>query len=434
MKRREFILGISSLLCLSPFVYRGLKKRTRKPNILLILTDQQRQDSIGAYEHEPVITPHLDRMAREGIRFNRAYVAQPLCAPNRGSIFSGLYPFNHGVRENTWLLSNERRILPDMLAEAGYHTAYFGKWHLGDASRGAFHTMPFYKNDGRGINHYFNRDGNLVYQTEALADDAIAFMTKEKESPFFAVVSIYPPHRPHIAPQGYKELYKNIFPESRKRRKYYGMCTAVDDAVGRILGSLESLGLEDDTLVIFTSDHGFLFEKRWNGHEKRLCYDEAAKIPLIMKYPKGILSNQVSEMNINSVDLTPTILGLAGIPAHTDFDGTDMSIEIIGNSKKTPNYTVLINIPFPYKQTEAPPHPLQLEKGEERCIVHDNWKLIISTIRPPELYELESDPMERQNLWDEKKDFQIVSLLKEYLREWAEKTKDKLTPQLLQSL
>ena len=145
-----------------------------KPNCLFILVDQQRQDGVGAYVSDSKVeTPHLDAMAAGGILFNRAYTAQPVCAPNRGSIFSGLYPFNHGVRENTWDLNPEVKLTPHYLKKAGYTSGYFGKWHLGDPARKAFDVMPDYPGDGRGKGHYYTVDGKQVYQTEVLSKDVM---------------------------------------------------------------------------------------------------------------------------------------------------------------------------------------------------------------------------------------------------------------------
>ncbi len=256
-----------------------------KPNLLFLLTDQHRRDGVGAYDLTPVKTPHLDRIAAEGVRFNRAYTAQPVCAPNRGAIMSGLYPHNHGVLENTWPLDTGVRILPDFYREQGYRTGYFGKWHLGDPARDAWDEMPLYPGDGRGSKHYYEVNGEMVYQTEAITPDVIDFMTRDASQPFVAFASYYPPHPAYSVPKAYEEMYADVYPDDERRRIYYGMVSAVDDAVGRLLKALDDSGMAGNTLVVFTTEHGHYFEHRWNDHDKRLCYDTSARIPMLMRFP-----------------------------------------------------------------------------------------------------------------------------------------------------
>ena len=139
VSRRDFIGAVGSTA-----VELSMMSETTaepKPNLLFILTDQHRRDGVGCYGKKGIITPNLDRLASDGMRFDRAYAAQPVCAPNRGTIFSGLYPHNHGVLENTWDIDPEIPLFPDFLKAVGYRCAYFGKWHLGDPARDAWETM-----------------------------------------------------------------------------------------------------------------------------------------------------------------------------------------------------------------------------------------------------------------------------------------------------
>ena len=408
------------------------RAQSTRTNVLFILVDQQRQDGIGAYGLQTVKTPHLDKLAKAGAIFTRAYTAQPLCSPNRASLFSGLYPFNHGVRENTWELAKEIKLLPQYLKEYGYKSAYFGKWHLGDKARQAFDTFPNYPNDGRGTAHYYERDGKRVYQTEVLSNDAIAFIREHKAHPFLAVVSMYPPHPPYSVPEKYEALFEDIFPEDEARRKYYAMGTAIDDTVGKMLKALQELGLDENTLVLYTTEHGHFFEQRWNQHNKRAAYDEAARIPLLMKYPEKIPAGQINDLLFNSVDLTPTLLGLLGIPVTKQLDGHDWSNTIAGLSGFKPGYTAFINVPYIDKQSK--PYRPMLEKGEERIIVYKDWKLILSTVRPPELYHLASDPEEKTNIWQLMRATPLMAELKTHFAKWANRTNDELTPELLQTL
>jgi arylsulfatase A-like enzyme len=403
-----------------------------KPNLLFILTDQHRQDGVGCYGKEGVLTPNLDRLASEGIRFDRAYTAQPVCTPNRGAILSGLYPHNHGALENTWDLDSKVPLLPDLLRSAGYRCGYFGKWHLGDPARDAWETMPVYQGDGRGQKHYYTIDNRQVYQTEVLTKDAIDFIGEDDDRPFCAFASYYPPHPPYSVPEKYEALYRELYPDDENRRKYYAMCTAVDDAVGDLLKTLDEKGIADNTLVVFTTEHGHHFDHRWNDHSKRLCYDVSARIPMLMRFPGAIPKGNVGDSLFSSVDLTPTMLGLMGYAVPEGLDGLNLSDSIRQGGKEGREALVMVNVPFIDKSSR--PHQPHLEKGEERCVVSGDWKLILSTVRAPELYYLVSDPGEKQNRWQEMVTSETVANLKAHLQVWADKTRDKLAPVLLAKL
>jgi arylsulfatase A-like enzyme len=399
------------------------------PNLLFILTDQHRRDGVGSYGLIDVQTPNIDRIASEGIRFNRAYTAQPVCAPNRAAIMSGLYPHNSGVRENTWNMDPDIRILPDLLKENDYRTGYFGKWHLGDPARDSWDVMPIYPGDGRGNNHYFEIDGEQVYQTEVITPDVIDFMNADSEQSFCVFASYYPPHPPYSVPEKYEAIYKDQYPEDEERRKYYAMCTAVDDTVGELLNSLEEQGVADNTLVVFTTEHGHHFDHRWNDHNKRLCYDIAARIPMLMRFPEVIPAGQESEALISSVDLNPTLLSLLGLSYDEGLDGLNLSNQITKRTDKGRANLVMVNVPFIDKS--GSPNQPELSKGEERCVIKGDWKLILSTVRVPELYHLPSDPAETNNRWADSKETESVSELKAALEAWGKRTRDSLTPKLL---
>ena len=410
----------------------SLAQENLPPNLLFILTDQHRRDGVGSYPESKAQTPNIDRIAKEGIRFDRAYTAQPVCAPNRAAIMSGLYPHNSGVLENTWDMNPHIRILPDLLREHGYRTGYFGKLHLGDPARDAWDVMPIYSGDGRGTKHYFEVDGELVYQTEVITPDVIDFMKADLQKPFCAFASYYPPHPPYSVPEQYESLYRNQFPADEARRKYYAMCTAVDDAVGHLLNALDEQGMADNTLVVFTTEHGHQFDHRWNDHDKRLCYDIAARIPMLMRFTGVIPECQESDALISSIDLYPTMTGLLGLNYGEGLDGLNLSNQITKRTDKGRASLVMVNIPFINKDHN--PNQPDLEKGEERCVVQGEWKLILSTVRNPELYHLRIDPTETNNRWSDSKDEPIVSELKKSLSFWAKRTRDPLAPKLLAEL
>ncbi|MBI4579953.1 MAG: sulfatase-like hydrolase/transferase [Planctomycetes bacterium] len=394
------------------------------PSILFILSDQYRRDCVGISGNPKSHTPNLDRLAREGAWFDRTYTAQPVCSPNRAAIVTGLYPHSAGVQENCTETKTGAKELPgtsrtmsEMLAPAGYDCGYFGKWHLG--RRDAFKTFPEYPKDGRGSDHYFGEGRERRYGVDVITEDAIAFLKRGRTQPFYVYVSFYPPHPPFSVPEKYLDRYKNI--ADRDQRTYYAMCEKIDEKVGELLEALEDLGVADSTLVVFTSDHGHSFIYRWNHHYKRLCYDTASRVPLIMRMPGVIPKGRRVDVLFSSVDLTPTILDLLGQPVPSGLQGLDLAALARGDTDKGRDHAFIENVPF----TGNP------DKGEERCVLDGRYKLILSSRRPPELYDLRDDPDEVANRWGELKSSPAVRRLISQLQAWAEKSHDTLAPELI---
>ncbi len=392
-------------------------KPNAPPNVLFILTDQHRQDCVGAYGNPDIHTPNLDRLATEGVRFDRAYTAQPVCSPNRAAIITGLYPHAAGVTENKVPLPASSKTLPEYLAPAGYDCGYFGKWHL--HRRDAFETFPEYPGDGRGDNHYFGKGADKRYAVDVITDDAVAFLRRPREGPFYVYVSYYPPHPPFSVPPAYVERYKDI--TDHDRRIYYAMCTKVDEQIGRLLDALDEIKAAGNTLVIFTTDHGHNFERRWNDHHKRLCYDTSARIPLLMRFPGVIPANRTTKGLISSVDLVPTMLALIRRPVPDHLQGLDASRLARGETDSVRDFVFMENVPF----TSKP------DQGVERCVRDTRWKLILSTRRSPELYDMNDDPEEETNRWAGMRDSEDVKRLEAALARWADQTQDDLAPRLL---
>lgn len=394
------------------------QSRPSRPNIVFILADQYRFDCVAANGNPRIHTPHLDRLAGQGVSFQRAYAAQPVCSPNRAAILTGLYPHAAGVTENNVSLPKSSRTLAEILAPTGYACGYFGKWHLG--RRDAFTTMPDYPGDARGDNHYFGKGPSRRYGVDVIVEDAIHFIREHRDGPFYLYVSLYPPHPPYSVPNEYEERYKEI--ADRQQRTYYAMCTKVDEKVGDLLAAIDELRIADQTLVVFTADHGHNFERRWNNHDKRLCYDAAARLPLLMRWPGVLPEKGRPEGLISSVDLAPTILSMVGEAVPTDMQGLDMSRLARGTDRHGRRFAFIENLPFPFAR----------EKGEERCVLDENWKLILSTHRDPELCEYREDPGETRNRWDQMRNTETVAGLKKALANWALETRDELAPKLLE--
>lgn len=321
------------------------------PNVLVVLTDQQRWDTTGVHGNPLELTPNFDRMARQGTHLANCFTCQPVCAPARASLQTGLYATNTGVWRNGMPLPPDKTTLAACFAQAGYATGYIGKWHLGEASshgpvapeqRGGYHhwlasnlleftseayDTVLYDNDNRPV----RLPG---YRVDALTDAAIRYIDAHKERPFYLFLSYLEPHfqnrtDDYPAPDGYEERYRGRWmpPDlaalggsaHQHLAGYYGMVKRLDEALGRLLDALKSLRLSDNTIVLFTSDHGNHFKTR-NSEYKRSCHESSIRIPAALTGPGFVGGGQVHHL-VSLIDLPPTLLAAAGLPVPPNMEG-----------------------------------------------------------------------------------------------------------------
>jgi arylsulfatase A-like enzyme len=375
-----------------------------------VLPDQVRPRDLGVNGGENVATPHIDRLAKEGVTFTNALSTCPLCTPYRGMLLSGRYPTHTGLIIN-WLESNPRDpSIAQSLGAAGYGTAYIGKWHLNagkmkhdglfmsqeareleEASNYAIRPkveMEYVKRNPepefvapgparRGFDYwaaynfhtsfrqsYYYRDTPRrlyypEYDTVGQAQVAIEYMRGRKAAgqPFFAVVSPHPPHQPWIeseAPPGYlervrKELVRppNVPADGPRARGdlryYYAMLASVDDAVGQMLRFLRDSGLEENTIVVFSSDHGEMMGShgKW---EKMSPFEEAVRVPLMIRWPGRVAPGTRSDALYTPVDHLPTLLALAGVRStYAQIDGMDLSGAVLGKHGRERDAALMAN-------------------------------------------------------------------------------------------
>ncbi len=311
-----------------------------RPNIVVFLTDQQRHDTTGIHGNPLGLTPNLDRVARSGTHISNAFTCQPLCGPARSCLQTGLYATQTGCFRNDIPLPSGTGTLAHHFRAAGYQTAYIGKWHLAtqdpvppherggydywlganilEFTSSAYHTVVF---DG---------DQNPVqlpgYRVDALTDAAIRYIDAHRHDPFFLFISYLEPHHQnqtddYPAPDGYRERYTGqwIPPDlaalggstHQHIAGYYGMVKRLDEAFGRLLDALKSLALLDDTIILFTADHGCHFKTR-NQEYKRSCHESSIRVPAVLRGPGFDGRGQVSEL-VSLIDLPPTLLDAAGL-------------------------------------------------------------------------------------------------------------------------
>lgn len=347
MKKIIWIFGLVVVLA-------GCQNTPEKLNMLFILTDQWSSSFIGYAGDQNVKTPQLDQFASEAIVFTNAVSVCPVCTPYRASLLTGRYPTSTGMFLNDVYLPPDEHTLAEIYKENGYQTGYIGKWHLDGHGRLDFtpperrqgfdywkalecshdyNHMPYYEGDSPDIKYW---EG---YSPNAVVDDATTYLAAHAndEAPFFLMVSIAGPHFPHhTAPEEIKALYPaeslqlapNVPPEKHDIVRselvgYYAHCTAIDEAVGRLLKTSEDLNLKGRTVIVFTSDHGEIMGAHGlRETQKQVPFIESAGVPLIISYPdKNRISAGSLRIPVTTPDLSATLLDLCGLTVPESFEG-----------------------------------------------------------------------------------------------------------------
>jgi N-acetylglucosamine-6-sulfatase len=395
-------------------------KPAPRPNVIFILSDDHRFDFAGFESHPFVETPSLDRLAREGTRFDRAFVTSSLCSPSRASFLTGTTPHRHGVWNNFTPWSNENRTFLEYLKMVGYRTAFIGKWHMPGGQpdlRGVDRFVTFTNMGGQGV--YENcplvvdgRDepSRKRYIAEELTDRALEWIEANREAPFAlhlshkSVHADFTPDAPergrhaerqvalppgahpwtHLTNGQYTHL--NFTPLDDAIRRYAEAIASMDRQIGRVLDYLDANGLAENTIIIYTSDNGY----QWGEHQlvdKRWAYEESIRIPFLMRYPalghgEGV---RVQRM-VTNLDVAPTLLALAGIAPPEWMQGRSL-LPLLGEANPPWRDAVLYSYYF------EPPYPTPTM----HAVRTERYKYIAYEGLPPELFDLEADPSEQVN-------------------------------------
>ncbi len=399
----------------------------KKPkNVLYILVDQLRAQSLALYDECVIDTPNIDRLAAEGMTMDNMISTCPVCTPYRSMLLTGRHPQTTGHLINFVRTRHDEIGLGDVFAHAGFRTSWIGKWHL---HTGSFPVIdgPDYVPEGRdrlGFQHwrgynfhtnYFNGAVGLNdwcvekwegYETDALASYAKQFMEDCGDEPFICFVS---PHQPHctcgkFAPDKYYEAlpatlpYPTTAPASRKEeyechyRHYLAMTLALDDMLGQLLNFLDAHGLTEDTLTVFTSDHGTqACAHDWGMYQKKLPYEESIKVPMIVRCPGLFQPGSRSDVLTSPVDLLPTLCGLAGITAPRSVEGYDLSAAWLGQRNAFEQEDVFM---------------MNFTKAHDYLVAGEEWRAVRSKTHTyarwlnglVELYDRERDPLQENNL------------------------------------
>ncbi|NKI27372.1 sulfatase-like hydrolase/transferase [Arenibacter sp. 6A1] len=429
----------------------GAKDKDR-PNIVLIMTDQHQAAAMSIAGNTDLETPNLDKLAKNGVRFNNAYVTFPLCSPSRSSIFTGKMPHTLGVNsnvsgDNRMSAENKEMGLGHIMQQAGYDCAYGGKWHAHEAAI----------SEGNGFEKIAD------FGDIPLAEKCIDYMASKKDGnkPFFLVASFDNPHNicewarneplpygnipmvplsetPGLPPNFKKsetfpealqieqDVDKKVYPTQnyteedwrQYRYTYYRLVEKVDREIGKIIDAIDAMGLSDNTLIIFTSDHGDGNASHgWN--QKTALFQESVKVPFIMTYKgkKGFKKGVDQSLISNGLDLYPTICDYAGIPIPAGLLGESIKPRLEGNKKSQEREFVVVETKFEGKQAYG---------TLGRALIGKKYKYVLYSWgkNREQLFDLENDPFEMNNLVHSGAYLEKLDEYRQKLLEWCKETND----------
>jgi arylsulfatase A-like enzyme len=413
----------------------ALCRAQERPNFVIMMCDDQRHDALSCAGNPVLKTPHLDRIAAEGMTFKNSFVTYSLCAPSRASLMTGLYAHAHGVTDNfDRQIPAHIKILPDYLREAGYEVAFCGKSHQKGAWRERKWEYYFgYQGQGRYVNPLIaeGTDGkdqvNEGYMDDVVTEKAIAWLKRPRSKPFCLFLFFKAPHRQWVAAPRHRTLFADTaiprphlwddpgtgkplaflhaanmfgqFPDTKDFqgmvKDYYRTLTAVDENVGKVYAALEERKVLDRTVLLHTSDNGF-FLGEWQRFDKRFMHEPSIRVPLLVRYPPLAKAKTMCEKMVINTDMAPSILDLAGAAVPATMQGRSWKGLLAGQTagwRKDWYYE--------YLEYPDPSHNVQ-----KMCGIRTERHKLIHYYEPPEryrqefeLYDLKEDPEERVNLY-----------------------------------
>ena len=446
MNRRAILKGIGGTVVamgLSEGDGWGEAPAKRPPNVVFILPDEWRGQALGCMGNPDVQTPNLDQLASEGVLMRNTLANSPVCCPARSVMLTGTYTSRTGMVANDLRLDESEVTLGDLFAQAGYRTGYVGKWHLDGGPREPGFVPPGRRRHGFQYwaanecnhNYFYNwyfREENVPIVTEEYEPEfwtrlGLEFLYESQDRPFFLMLAIGAPHDPYIAPQKFLDLYdperltmepnwvKGVHGAGRKEiAGYYAAMTAIDEQVGLLLRTLRELGLEDNTIVFFSSDHGNMLGSQ-GKILKRKPWEESIRVPGIMRCPGLIPAGRKTDALISHVDFAPTLLSLCGLPVPANMQGTDQSEIVVGKKEKGSDAA--------YFQIFGPFHAGGVEQGW-RGIRTERYMFARWESGPWVLYDLEKDPYEMNNLVHDPTASALMSDMDKKLLAWMQRAED----------
>lgn len=388
-------------------------------------------------EGNNVKTPNIDRIAHEGAIATSYYCSSPVCTPSRASLVTGLYPHAAGAPKNGNHISEDVPTFAHILKDEGYATAYVGKWHLAGHAK---YTFGIEYKAGFDDNRYMMRGGHapyfhikdgeikgigdkaaaklpqdeIIHLTDYFTDKTLEILEDKKDQPFCLMLSIPDPHTPDYARPPYRTMYDDMDVQAPKTmdpkhtavkpswatgdakdkneaksfgdkalRQYFGMVKHIDDKVGEILAFLDDNDLADNTIIVFTADHGDMFYEH-NRRNKGVPYEASARVPFVIRYPDGIKAGKVINTAYNNIDFVPTVLAMMDVKTNAEFHGIDASDDFMNNEMNITGDRITY---------------FAKSGGWWVCAVNDRYKLVIDKKEKPYLFDLEKDPDELINFY-----------------------------------
>ena len=455
MKRRGAIRTLASAAAGPFFAF----PKTRQANLLFLCSDQHQAAASGCYGHHKVQTPHIDEIASEGVRFQRAYCQSPVCVPSRGSIITGNYASRHGAKILQDPLPADARTVAHFFRDRGYSTAAIGKMHFVDESRrhgfahrvnAATHLARLTASESRSFREDQGAGGGTTGRPSAMperlfrdtfyAEEAVRFLRAHREKAFCLWASFFMPHTPLVPHRKYWDVYDGIrldLPErspnaleggfhghlvrAKERgwyqqtdeqlhdaiRGYYGNVSQMDANVGRVFDTLRELGLDENTVVVYTSDHGEMAgaHRMWTKHN---MYEQSVRVPLIVRTPDRSDAGSSRDHIVEQVDLFPTLAELCGFGAPAGIDGRSFAASVRGQRHDArefaySEYYFCRRVFTADDRFVGKPPILMVRTGK--------WKLNYLSWERSELFDLESDPAEFHNVIDDPGNAGIVKEL-----------------------
>lgn len=452
-------LKLLTIAFLGFFLFTSSAKKTEKPNLVFVFSDQQTFDMLGCYGNKQIITPNLDKFAEEGVRFTHCFSNSPVCTPFRGMLMSGRQPLYNGAFVNDKpLVPGHGKKFAEVLRDAGYNTAYVGKWHLqgGDRDRPIPQGEMRYGFDELFLSNnchvdfragkcfFWNEEGKKSFfdkwEVYGQTDQALEYLDSRKnsEKPFALFVSWHPPHDwgkfkgedslmhyRYDAPDELMAMYNRDSIKMRlgventpdRRRMYHGhmaMTTGVDIAFGQLMEKLKALNLEENTLVVFTSDHGDMLEFNDAVVPKQYAHDYSCRIPYMLRWTGKLDAGSTSGLLFSALDMMPTILGMMGLDVPKECHGKNLTKAILTNDENAVEYVpVWLYEKNSYRGIITRDYTFSTKKDGTEPSLHNV------------LYDRKNDPYQLNNLFADPKMAAVKEKLWRKTQEWMARYNDQ---------
>lgn len=452
ISRRAFLGAAAGGVFMAPR-HRGAVRRGRagkRPNVVYLFSDEHRWQSMSFTELPQIQTPHMATLASQGAEFTQCISNYPVCSPHRAMLLTGRWPYQTGVIDNGLPLAQSEMTIGKAFAAEGYRTGYIGKWHLVGKRAEPFgfeHSLIWDNTDVHWDQSiYHPAVGGPVqprgYNATLMTDQALEFMEQHRKDPFFLMVSWNPPHASFVdAPETKKALYpqgslprrpnwrsaqagategrpfgpRNDWPEYEG---YHAHISAIDDELGRVMARLDELELTDNTILIYSSDHGSMFGSHGVGG-KRQPYEESIRVPFLVRWPDRVEAGRKSPALFGTIDIVPTVCALAGVRKPKACAGNDLSPHLLGKRGPNPESQFIMHISKD-KATGGQNHPAPLFRG----VRTQRYTYASLDGGNGLLFDNHADPYQVNNLHDEPAYRSVREEHEAMTREWLRKSGD----------